>query len=166
MCAVCKKKDHFARASACKGSEQSVRTVEDEFQHYTYSKNAEDLGRVEVIEVNQVQETRQANMTSVEVNGHRIGMFVDSGCKKTLIPAEAYQKSMGELHTANVKLRPYGTNQYLGLKGQLNAKIQCNKGAIRETTIYVVQGHLTEALLGDEDAKSLGILKIVIFISK
>ena len=67
---------------------------------------------------------------------------------------------MGALQSASIKLRPYGTNQYLGLNGSLRARITCDKGASIDTEVYVVEGHLTEALLGDEDAKALGILRI------
>ena len=125
---------------------------EDEEHHYTY--------RVDVIEVNQVRENSQDNMTELNVNGQSVKMFVDSGCKKTLMPVELYKRHMGELRPTNVKLRPYGTDQYLNVQGQLQAEMKCKEGATITTTIYVVKGHLAEALLGDEDAKALGILQI------
>ena len=87
-CAVCKRNDHFARSQTCQGAGQSIRSVEtgaEAPEQYKYDRQSDKYqvtGRVDVIEVNQIQETHQQNMTSVEVNGHRVRMFVDSGCKK------------------------------------------------------------------------------------
>ena len=153
QCAVCKEKDHFAKSRACKaGTGQPVRSVEVE-EEYTF-------GRVEVLEIRQVGGSGMSNIACLSVNKSRVNMYVDSGSKRSLLPFEQYESSMGPLIPTAAKLRPYGTETYLNVKGKLQVMMICDKGAQIETEIIVVEGHLTEALLGDEDAKALGILKI------
>ena len=152
QCSECKEKDHFARSRVCKGDTgQPVRSVE--VDEYTF-------GRVEVVEICQVAVSGMSNVASLSINRNRVSMFVDSGSKKSLLPYEQYEPSMGTLIQTNTKLRPYGTETFLNVKGKLHATLTCEKGAHIETDIIVVEGHLTEALLGDEDAKALGILKV------
>ena len=67
---------------------------------------------------------------------------------------------MGELQLSSIWLRPYGTNQYLTVKGEIPATLTSTNGASHTSTVYVVEGHLAEPLLGDEDATALGILSI------
>ena len=166
-CVVCKQKNHFAGSSACTASAGStVKTVSDAAQPETqYSfkgtgEKGETMGKVEVLEVGQIKETSQNNEVSVKLNGEQVAILVDSGCKRTLIPKEMYTNSMGPLNTTQVQLRPYGTNQYLQTIGEISACLQCVNGASINTTVYIVDGYRPEALLGDYDAKELGILKI------
>ena len=105
-------------------------------------------------------DTHQNNTIAVRVNSIRLILFVDSGCKKTLIPYTHYQPQLGELRPSNIRLRPYGVDHYLQVKGEVPAVLTPANGAKHTSVVYVVEGHLVEPLLGDEDAKALGILCI------
>ena len=87
-------------------------------------------------------------------------MFVDSGCRRTLIPKAMYNRKMGEIKPTHVRFRPYGTNKTLKCYGEINSTIKTNSGATQKTTAYIVEGHQAEPLLGKEDAVNLGILVI------
>ena len=155
QCSACKEKDHFAKSRACKaGGGEPVRSVvEVEDTEYTF-------GRVEVLEIRQVGGSGENNVACMSINRSKVNMFVDSGSKKSLLLYEQYETAMGTLIPTTAKLRPYGTESYLNVKGKLHTMLKCEKGAQIKTEIIVIEGHLTEALLGDEDAKALGILKI------
>ena len=154
QCSECKERDHFAKSKACKaGTGEPVRAVDLEEAEYTF-------GRLEVLDIRQVGGTGESNVACLSINRNKVNMFVDSGSKKSLLPFEQYKPAMGILVPTNARLRPYGTDTYLNVKGKLQTMMTCEKGAHIETEIIVVEGHLTEALLGDEDAKALGILNI------
>ena len=53
-----------------------------------------------------------------------------------------------------------GTEGHLTTLGEDPVSLPSSNGAQHSTTIYVVQGHKVEPLLGEEDAKALGILTI------
>ncbi len=58
------------------------------------------------------------------------------------------------------KFRPYCTTDYLATLGEIPVCLNTNNSAVHSTAIYVVQVHKVESLLGDENAKALGILTI------
>ncbi len=149
-CAACKKKGHFAGSKACK-SNQSVRKVDED---YTY----EEVKHIEIIGM--IDPENQTNQAQISINGTVTSMFVDSGCKKTLLPEDLYHKDMGTINKTKTRLRPYGTQTYLQVLGEVCTTLECAMGKKTETTIYIVKGHLAQALLGDRDAKALGILHI------
>ena len=161
-CAACKGKNHFAASQACPAAHTTVKAVETSPSTYSYDTYSDDdtVGFVEVISVGMVTDTHQNNTIEVRVNGIRLILFVDSGCKKTLIPYTHYQPQLGELRPSNIRLRPYGVDHYLQVKGEIPAVLTSANGAKHTSVVYVVEGHLVEPLLGDEDAKALGILCI------
>ena len=67
---------------------------------------------------------------------------------------------MGPLQPSHTKFRPYGRTSYLPIAGQLPATLQTRNGATHGTTIYVIDDHRTEPLIGDTEEKALGILTI------
>ena len=91
-CAACKGKNHFAASPACPAAHTTVKAVETSPATYSYDIYSDDdkVGFVEVISVGMVTDTHQNNTTAVRVNGIRLLLFVDSGCKKTLIPYAHY----------------------------------------------------------------------------
>ena len=163
-CVVCKGKGHFAGSAACTVKEnntvRSVDTAQDTYTYQNAASGGSTVGFVEVIEVGLLQESGQNNTVTVEINGTKTHVFVDSGCKKTLLPTTHFKSSMGEIKESQIRLRPYGTDQHLQVKGELQVTITAGNGAQVATTVYIVDGHLLEPLLGDEDAKALGILSI------
>ena len=75
------------------------------------------MGYVEVVDIALLHESRSENMALIDVNNAQLKLFVDSGCKKTLIPTTYDQPEIGKTRPSMIKLRPYGTDQYLGVKG-------------------------------------------------
>ena len=163
-CVVCKGKNHFAGAPVCPSKQSSVRAVETQPERlYSYQNTGDcrdTMGYVEVVDIGLLHESRSENMALIDVNNARVKLFVDSGCKKTLIPTTYYQPEIGKTRPSMIKLRPYGTDQYLGVKGEVPVTLKAASGATIKTVVYIVEGHLAEPILGDEDAKALGILTI------
>ena len=150
-CVACQKKHHFAGAANCKATSGGVRRVD------MYEYEGEDVGRV--VEVGKLH-AEQENHVTLQVNGEAVRFFVDSGCSKTLLPFRLYKTSMGRLEASSVRFRPYGTSSQLQVRGQFGVVMRSKSGAEVDTTAYVVEGHQVEPLLGDVDAKTLGILQI------
>ena len=94
------------------------------------------------------------------MNGKTVHMYVDSGCKKSLIPESVYSLEVGNIQPSAIKLRPYGTSTLLSVEGEVLTKLTSENGATITTSVYVINGRLAEPLLGDADAKALGILSI------
>ena len=67
---------------------------------------------------------------------------------------------MGPIVNTSMSFRPYGTKQLLSCHGAVSATISTTNGTKHNTTIYIVEGYLAEPLLGNDDAKNLGILVI------
>ena len=156
-CALCGEKNHFVGAMNC--TKAQVRfTAEEDAEEYQYGDDEESsVGRV--VEISTIRPCH-ANVVQVAINGTNTSFFVDSGCQKTLLPVSTYHSSLGKLEPSSVKLRPYGTAALLHVKGEMRATLRSRNGAQCHTTVYVIDGHLAEPLLGDSDAKALGILQI------
>lgn len=154
-CAACKERNHFAKSAACKAKTRTLRRVTDIDEEYVTPRYLEtiEIGRLSGSDGNSVQ---------LKANGSEIRMIVDSGCRKTLLPEQTYKydEAFGPLQPTGIRLRPYGTNQTLPVRGQISVTLESANGAQHKTTAYIVDGPHTEPLLGDEDAKALGILRI------
>ena len=80
--------------------------------------------------------------------------------QENIIPQAQYTKSLGQIKPGKIRLRPYGTQEHHTTLGEVPVSLQSSNGAQHYTTIYVVQGPKIEPLLGNENAKALGILPI------
>ena len=69
-----------------------------------------------------------------------------------------YSEEMGKVVPAKYRLRAWGSNKKLDMKGMVRATISTKRGAATRSWIYVVGGHNPEPLLGDKDAAALGII--------
>ena len=67
---------------------------------------------------------------------------------------------MGPIKPTSTRFRPYGTHHHLSVLGQVSTTLVAESGAQHKTTVFIIEGHQIEPLLGDADAKSLGILCI------
>lgn len=130
----------------------TVRTVRE---HYYYADPP--IGREDTVEINK-QPTSQDNIFNLKVNKQEVRLFVDSGCKKTLIPRKMNSPNEGQIQPTRTRLRPYGTKTILPVQEVL-ATLESENGAQIKTTISVPEGNLVEPLLGDTDAKALNINK-------
>jgi hypothetical protein len=157
-CVVCKGKNHFARSASCKG--EPVRTVDDGTPEELYCFG-ETVGHIEeVCGIGQPSNNHKELLVTVKINDHETNLIVDSGCKRTLIPRHRYTTDMGPIQKSSIKFRPYGTTTYLNCLGGIPSILTSISGAEHHSTVYVVEGHQVEPLLGEVDAKALGILSI------
>ena len=83
---------------------------------------------------------------------------MDTGSKSSIITPSLYHPKMGEVVAANCILRAWGSSSTLDVKGMVRTDIRTRKGARRRSWVYIVGGHKPEPLLGDRDAKALGIV--------
>ena len=74
-------------------------------------------------------------MVQVAINDTKMEMFVDSGCKRTLLPIYMYTKKMGPIKEFSIRFRPYGTNIMLKCHGVVEARIATDSGADHTTKI-------------------------------
>ena len=131
----------------CKKTE-SVKALEDADPPYQYDSDA-SVHRVEVIEISRVQTTNN-NLVTVHIKNTPVQLFIDSGCRKTLIPRKLYQSQMGPMKPTSTRFRPYGTHHHLSVLGQVSTTLVTESGAQHKTTVFITEGQ----------AKSLGILCI------
>ena len=155
-CNACQKKYYFAHAKVCLG--KSVRQMS---QSAGESSKEDVAGRVITVDRIPIKEEAK-NKVEMTSNDVPIELVVDSGCKKVLLPEDIFKgiKHTTRLIQTRVKLRPYGVKSYLEVKGRAKITIKAKLGKTYETYAYVVKGHQTEPLLGEEASKALGILKI------
>lgn len=92
---------------------------------------------------------------TVLLQGVRWRLFVDTGCRYTLLPPELYKE---ELVPTKRSLRARGTTGSLYVKGMFRTTVATIKGTTCKSWVYVVAGHRPEPLLGDKDAERLGII--------
>ena len=161
-CVKCKQKGHFANSRSC-GMTQPIRNISEGGNGASYNFEYEDdvVNCIETIHLLSNSAMRdQCTMVQVAINDTKMQMFVDSGCKRTLLPVSMYTKKMGPIKESSIKFRPYGTNVMLKCHGAVEARIATESGADHATQIYIIEGHMAEPLLGRQDALALGILSI------
>ena len=150
-CVVCGRRNHFVGSRNCSKSQiTAVQAVDADYQY------DDSVG---CISVGMMQNSR-TNMADVFVNGVKMRMMVDSGCQPSLLPVHMLQEAHGRLQSSTVRLRPYGTAELLDVIGEIDVTLRNQNGGEHGTKVYVVDGHLTEPLLGESDARALGILTI------
>ena len=67
---------------------------------------------------------------------------------------------MGPLQPTKARFHAYGTQTFIQVHDEIATTNSLKNGAHHTTTVYVVDGHQAEPLLGDSDVKALGILAI------
>ena len=94
-----------------------------------------------IYEVGGIHTAQHDNTVSLHINGSQLQLFVDSGCKKTLIPLLLYQEKMGPLQPTKVRFRAYSTQTFIHVHGEKAAALQSENGARHTTIIYIIDGH-------------------------
>ena len=150
-CSACQQQNHFAGSTNCTQKKATIKRLDET---YNYDESCDH-----VCEVDNIEATSE-NMVEITINDRRIAMKVDSGCRRTLMPANMYQTDFGPMRESGIQLRPYGTSTILAVAGETDVCLVSANGAKHKSTVYFVHGHLVEPLLGDSDAKALGILQI------
>ena len=124
------------------------------FLSTAYEQNSEhdgeDVGRD--VEVGQVQ-TENTNHVPLQVNNVPCTFYVDSGCNKTLLPHHPFSENVGRLEKTSVRFRPYGTDKRLQVNGRFQATLCSRVGGTVTSTVYVIEGHQIEPMLGRQRCK-------------
>ena len=177
-CFTCGGKNHFSRAPACP---KKVRFVENDTSSdedtFAYGATATDtVNRVSrpqwpgvrserthhmrrlTSSINKIKEP-SSKWVNVTLGDIRLRLFTDTGSDFTIIPPTMYDTSMGHVEAADTHLRAWGGKNNLDVKGMVRTVIKTDKGARKDTKIYIVDGFRPEPLLGDNDAQELGFIR-------
>ena len=95
---------------------------------------------------------------TVQINGQRTKMIVDTGCKYNIISSKLYKSQFRhcELNRTHRRFTAYGQNEPLNCNGYFNATIKASDKTIN-TKVYVIEGN-AESLLGRDSSFKLAIL--------
>ena len=69
-------------------------------------------------------------------------------------------KSQCKLVKTSKRFRPFGTAYNLPIRGKTYVNLTAQKGAQIDTYVYIIDDPKEQSLLGEEDAKRLGIVKL------
>ena len=67
------------------------------------------------------------------------------------------------LRPLDKRFRPYGTQQMLQIRGMAEVTLRAKAGATTKTVVYVNNSNTKDSLLGEMDAKRLGIIEVCVF---
>ena len=93
------------------------------------------------------------------MGGVPVQLYCDTGSRLTIIPPELYQDRMGKVVPAKCHLKAWGSSTRLDTKGMFQTTLVTPRGARQTSWVYVVGGTRPEPLLGEVDAKALGIIR-------
>ena len=95
---------------------------------------------------------------TVQINGQRTKMIVDTGCKYNIISSKLYKSQFKnyELSRTQKRFTAYGQKEPLKCNGYFNATIRAGDKTI-STKVYVIEGN-AEVLLGRDSSFKLEIL--------
>jgi len=145
-CAAYKQKNYFAGSPTCKST--TIRALSEAQEELSNTYDEKSLSSIETVEVDRIHSVHHDNTMSLHINGSQLQLFVDSGCKKTLIPLQLYQEKMGPLKTTKTRFRAHSTQTYIHVHGEIEATLQSENGARHHhhcvccpklKTIHVVQ---------------------------
>ena len=108
--------------------------------------------------VTKVGEPDRRNMVSLGVTkqgdsfrGVKIKVLADTGVRRTILNLRDWKKlGGGELKKTKLRFRPYGTNQYLPIRGRAAVRFRGKAWAMIETEVYVNEDRSEELLLGEK----------------
>merc|ERR1712015_417525 len=148
----------------CKGKTKGLRKVQEE------ESSEEDIPRLKEETVagdTKAGEPDSRIRVSLEVKqgdsfrGVKIEVLADTGVRRTILNLGDWEKlGGGELKKTKLRFRPYGTNQYLPIRGRGTVRLRAKAGAMIETEVYVNEDKSEESLLGEKDAERLGIVTV------
>ena len=115
-CVVCKKEPLCRLTHLPRG--ETIRALEANDTPTTYSYGNQPVSNLEVVEIGQISTIYPENKISLHIN-KEMQLYVDSGCKKTIIPQAQYTKSLGQIKPGKIRLRPYGTQEHHTTLGEV-----------------------------------------------
>ena len=77
---------------------------------------------------NQLSTSDPSKWVTVYLGGKRHKLFTDTGSKFTLITPDMYSEEMGKVVPAKYRLRAWGSNKKLDVKGMVRATISTKRG--------------------------------------
>ena len=160
-CFACGGFNHFSRSDACPKARRIVKRIQYDTENPTsdYASTAMSHEGVRMIStVGRLETSHKSKEVTIRIGGVPQALFTDTGSDKTIIPPSHYSKAMGKLVTPDTRLRAWGSDKLLDVRGMVHAKLETEKGATAYTKVYVVNGHQPEPLLGDADAEALGFV--------
>ena len=162
-CYDCGGYNHFAKSETCPRNRRSVRRMQNDtydsegsYGYATTAMNHEDVRMIST--VGRLETSYKTKEVTIKIGGVPQTLFTDTGSDKTIIPPSHYTKGMGQLVATDTRLRAWGSDKLLDVKGMIHAKLETEKGATAHTKVYVVNGYQPEPLLGDADAEALGFV--------
>ena len=101
------------------------------------------------------------NCTQVTINGQKIKMVADTGCRQNIISSQLYKEQFRRfpLERTTKQFVAYGQKIPLTYLGRFKAKLKAGMTAIN-SYVYVIEGE-AESLLGRKSCFDLEILKLV-----
>ena len=154
VCNNCKGKNHYEHACK-KGQSSEIRRV---METYLSSRSSDGP---EVEECQEATIRKMSLKVPISVGkSEPMSMFIDSGVKFTVIPPEKYSESMGMVEESDMNFRSWGAKNILKTHGMISTTLRTNRGAMKKTKVYIVEGFSAEPLLGYEDAEELGFITI------
>ena len=167
-CFACGGSNHFSRSENCPKSRNTLKRVQYESNDTSedYAETAmshgnfpRENGVIQMIStVGRLATSQKSKDVTIKIGGVAQTLFTDTGSDKTIIPPSHYNSKMGRLVTADTRLRAWGSDRLLDVRGMVHTKLETEKGATTNTKVYVVSGYQPEPLLGDADAEALGFV--------
>ena len=157
-CGKCHKLNHFAKV--CRSKKQTdvsqLSSAED-------SDSSESSGRVIVGKVGSGNIGANIYVSGPEQsNSTMMNLATDTGVSKTVLnrPDWVKVRSGCKFVKTSKRFRPYGTAYHLPIKGKSEVYLTSENGARIKTWVYVNDDPREQSLLGERDARRLGIVHL------
>ena len=159
-CGKCHKMNHYAkvcRSNKKKDSFGQISSAEE-------SDSDESCAKITVGKLN-----AQSILAKIHVTGpidgfptQAVDFATDTGISKTVVTRNDWFKirESCKFVKTSKKFRPYGTHYHLPIKGKALVTMTAERGAAINTWVYVCDDAKEQSLLGEMDARRLGIVKL------
>ena len=89
-------------------------------------------------------------------------LATDTGVSKTILKRNDWEtiKNQCKFVKKSKRFQPFGTAYHLLIRGKAHVNLTAQQGAQIDTYVYIIDNPKEQSLLGEEDAKRLGIVKL------
>ena len=89
-------------------------------------------------------------------------LVTDTGVSETILNRNDWEmiKNLCKFVKTAKRFRPFGTAYHLPIRGKVHVNLTAQKGAQIDTYVYRIDDPKEQSLLGEEDAKRLGLVKL------
>ena len=159
-CSKCHKLNHFAKVCRTKQKSSNFGQVESASE----SDSEESSGRVVVGKLNSSSIVAKLEAKGQLENAPKgeVPLATDTGISKTVFNRIDWAKIKDgcKFVKTSKRFRPYGTHYHLPIKGKALVTLTAENGAQIDTWVYVNNDPKEQSLLGERDARRLGIVKL------